>query len=112
MFERFRPERAKKRVVDRNRWPLRLIGEQPIAYVAHRFDVDQGIGRVGGTFEIDQRQPALRLSGGEHRGDLFFRRAGGEIEPAHTELAKDPGNQRLGGGVERRRMNDHVALTD
>ena len=55
---------------------------------------------------------ALVLGGGDHRVDLLARRAGREVEPLDAELAEDLGDQRLGRGIERARMDDDVAGPD
>ena len=52
-----------------------------------RLDVDQGVGRVGRAFEIDQRDAALGLGRGHDLVQLLARRAGREVDILHPELA-------------------------
>jgi hypothetical protein len=74
-----------------------------------RFDVDQSVGRVGGAFEIDERDPAHLLGLLDHRVDFLAGRTGGEVDIGDSELAEDLGDERLGRRVERPRVDHHVA---
>ncbi|CAB5370589.1 unnamed protein product [Rhizophagus irregularis] len=109
MFERLEPERAEEGVVDRDRWFRAL--EDRVAARGHGLNVDQRVGRVGGAFEIDQRDIAGRRLA-HHRIDLLARRARRKIEPMHAEAAENARDQRLGCGIKRPGMDDRVAGLD
>ncbi len=49
---RLGPQWPEEGIVDGDR-RQRVAGESGGAGVAHRFDIDQGVGRVGGAFEVD-----------------------------------------------------------
>ena len=59
--ERLGPQRAEEGVVDGDRRQLVLVAERGVAGGVDGLDVDQGVGRVGRAFEIDERDPALGL---------------------------------------------------
>ena len=112
LCQRLCPERPEEGVVDRDR---RLCGfpcEGRVACVTDGFDIDQCIGRVRRTFEVDHCDPALGPGLGDDRVDFLPGRAAREVEPANSKLAEDLGDQGLGRGIKRPRMDDHVAWLD
>jgi hypothetical protein len=107
--QRLLPERPQERVVDGDGRALAGVRKGGVARGGDRLDIDQGIGRVGGAFEVDQAEAALPPGAVDDGGDLILRRTGGEIEPADAEPPEDAADQRLGGRIERAGMDDDVA---
>ena len=109
LIERALPQGSEEGVVDGNG----RARQRRIARIAHRFDIDQRVGRVGRAFEVDHRHlPAarrrLRLGLGKHRVELCAGRAGREVDIGDPEAAQHLGDEALAGGVERTGMDDHV----
>src|SRR3546814_4246191 len=69
VLERFLPQRPEEGVVDRDRRFFLAIPPDRVAAGAHRLDIDERVGGVGGAFEIDQRDPA-RIRSEEHTSEL------------------------------------------
>ncbi len=91
---------------------MRLSGEEMVAASHDRLYIHEHIGGVGRAFQIDERDAAERLCPFDNRADFLLRRTGGEIEPLHAELAEDAADQRFGGSIKRRGMDDHIAGLD
>ena len=111
LVDRPRPQRAEEGIVDRDR-RARIGRESGRASRDHSLDIDQRIGRVGRAFEVDQRDIAHRLGAGQHVVDFVAGRARRKVEIFDPELGKDLGDDRLGRGIERTRMDDHVPGAD
>ena len=80
-----------------------------VAHVGNGLNINQYIGRVGRTFEINQRDAALRFGLFNDGINFFARRPCRKIKPRHPEFAEDAPDQCFGRGVKRGGMNDHIA---
>ena len=107
MLQRLLPKGPEKGVVDRDRRDI--VVEERIPAGGDRLDIHQHVGRVGRAFEIDQGDATHRTRAIQHGVNLVARGFGREIQPLHAEAAEDLADQRLGRGIERGGVDDHVA---
>ena len=108
--EGFLPERSQKRVVDQDR---RAAGAQNlVARRSHGLDIDQGVGGIGGALEIDGRNIAAGLGGGEHGLDFRLCGAGREIKERDAEFSQYTADECLRRRIQGAGMDDDVPLLD